>query len=202
MAPRDAEAAGRRYPLSVRVLLVDNFDSFTHNLAQALGGLGAEVLVRRSDVPVEELLALQPERVVISPGPGRPERSGSCSALLGALPQDVPVLGICLGMQLLAVLAGARVVHAGLPVHGKASTIRHDGSGVLAGLPQGLSVGRYHSLCVEPSSLPAHLRATAWSEDGVLMGLRDERAPREGIQFHPESVLSPEGPAMLANFLR
>lgn len=185
----------------MRVLLLDNFDSFTHNLAQAFGGLGAEVIVRRNDVPAADLLALRADRVVISPGPGTPERTGNCAAFLAALSPSVPVLGVCLGMQLLAQMAGARVERAGEPVHGRSSRLEHDGAGVFEGLPQGLPVARYHSLCVVSGSLPPELVPTAWA-GGVLMGLRHATLPREGVQFHPESVLTPQGPAMLANFLR
>lgn len=185
----------------MRVLLVDNFDSFTHNLAQALGGLGADVLVRRNQEPLELLLALEPDRVVLSPGPGTPDRTGTCAALIAALPADTPVLGVCLGMQLLACLEGATVARAREPVHGRASPVRHDGRGVFAGLPQGLLVGRYHSLCVVEATLPPTLEATSHAPDGTLMGVRDVSRPLEGVQFHPESVLTPEGVSMLSNFL-
>jgi anthranilate synthase/aminodeoxychorismate synthase-like glutamine amidotransferase len=186
----------------VRVLLVDNFDSFTHNLAQVLGGLGGDVVVRRHDVPVVELLATNPDRVVISPGPGTPDRTGSCSALLDALAPGVAVLGVCLGMQLLAMRDGVPVIRAPRPVHGKASLVRHDGQGLFEGLPAAVRVGRYHSLCVDAAAGPSPDWVTsAWTEDGIVMGMRHVRLPWEGVQFHPESVLTPEGPRMLANFL-
>lgn len=185
---------------AVRVLLVDNFDSFTHNLAQALGALGARVTVMRHDESVEALVATSPDRVVLSPGPGTPARTGSCPGLLRALPAQVPVLGVCLGMQLMAASCGGRVERGPEPVHGWDTEIEHDGSGLFAGLPPGLRAGRYHSLHVAVP-LPEELVATAWSQ-GVLMGLRHRRLPWAGVQFHPESVLTPWGPRLLANFLR
>ena len=186
----------------MRVLLVDNFDSFTHNLAQVMGGLGADVTVLRNEVSVRDLLETSPQRIVVSPGPGTPDRTGSCAELLGTAPREIPVLGVCLGMQLMATLAGGVVARAPEPVHGKATLIRHDGAGVFAGLPQDLAVGRYHSLCVSQVGLPGCLVPSAWARDGVLMGLRHRDRRWEGVQFHPESVLTPDGEAMLANFLR
>jgi anthranilate synthase/aminodeoxychorismate synthase-like glutamine amidotransferase len=185
----------------VRVVIVDNFDSFTHVLAQVLGGLGAEVLTPRNDTSLGAVLALAPDAVVLSPGPGPPERSGISRDVLQAFAGRIPLLGVCLGMQVIAMAAGASIVRAPEPVHGKASPLSHDGRGVYQGLAQRVPVGRYHSLAVAAGSLPGPLRATSWSE-GVLMGLRDESGAVEGVQFHPESVLTPDGPAMLANFLQ
>jgi anthranilate synthase/aminodeoxychorismate synthase-like glutamine amidotransferase len=185
----------------VRVLIVDNFDSFTHNLAQLLGGLGAEVVVRRNDCAAALLLASEPTHVVLSPGPGTPDRTGHAAELLACLPAHVPVLGVCLGMQLLAVLAGATVCRAPRPVHGRATPLEHGGRGLFLGIPPGCAVGRYHSLAVDARTLPERLRPTAWS-DGVLMAFEDLGRPAWGVQFHPESVLTPDGSRVLGNFLQ
>jgi anthranilate synthase/aminodeoxychorismate synthase-like glutamine amidotransferase len=184
----------------MRVLIVDNFDSFTHNLAQALGGLGAEVAVLRNVVPLSAVAGAGADAIVISPGPGRPEQAGVSAAVVGAFSGRLPVLGVCLGMQVIAACHGARVHPAPRPVHGWSTDLSHDGRGVFAGLPGRPKVGRYHSLCVDAPTLPADLVPTAWS-DGVLMGLRHRALPVEGVQFHPESILTPEGPRMLLNFL-
>lgn len=192
---------GREQRPGLRVLIIDNFDSFTHNLAQLIGGLGAEVVVRRNRCPTAELHALGPDRVVLSPGPGTPADAGCCLPFLRDVAGQVPVLGVCLGMQVIAAGHGAVVRRASLPVHGRASGIVHDGRGVLAGLPQGFAAARYHSLVVEESTLPPALIPTARTADGLLMGLRHARLPVEGIQFHPESVLTPLGERIVANFL-
>ena len=184
----------------MRVVIIDNFDSFTHNLAQAVGGLGAEALVVRNVLPASEVALLRPDRLILSPGPGTPDRSGHCAEVVARFSGRVPILGVCLGMQLLAMIGGGRIVRAPEPIHGRASSVDHDGLGVFEGLPTPLLVGRYHSLMVEPESLPECFVATAWS-NAVLMGLRHRTHPTEGVQFHPESVLSPDGARMLANFL-
>jgi len=188
----------------VKVLLVDNYDSFTFNLAQGLETLGASVDVVRADDPrLASALAARPDRVVISPGPGRPEAAGRSPEIVRAAPEaGIPTLGVCLGLQCAAVAFGAAVVRAPEPRHGKTSTVRHDGKGIFAGVPDPTVATRYHSLMVDERTLPADLVVTARSEDGVVMGLRHRALPLELVQFHPESVLTPDGPAMLRNFLR
>jgi anthranilate synthase/aminodeoxychorismate synthase-like glutamine amidotransferase len=187
----------------VRALLLDNRDSFVWNLAQALGALGAEpVVVRTDDADLEDLVALRPDRVVVSPGPCGPAEAGvSVEAVRRFAAGGVPVLGVCLGHQCLGVAFGATVDRAPRPVHGRDDEVRHDGAGCLRGLPSPLRAARYHSLRVSDEGLPAALRVTARTPDGVIMGLRHERLPAEGLQFHPESFLTPLGPAILRNFL-
>jgi anthranilate synthase/aminodeoxychorismate synthase-like glutamine amidotransferase len=184
----------------MRVLLIDNYDSFTFNLVQALRGLGAEVDVFRNDaITVPEALARDPTHLVISPGPGRPEDAGVSIAMIGAFLERRPILGVCLGHQALGALLGGQIVRADRLMHGKASPIHHDGQGIYAGLPSPFEAGRYHSLVVD--ELPAALVRTAWTAEGELMGVRHREWPVEGVQFHPESVLTPHGNALLANFL-
>jgi len=187
----------------VRVLVVDNYDSFTHNLVQPLRAWGCEVVVRRNDaLSVAEARRLAADRVVLSPGPDRPEQAGACVDLVRAAAADeVPLLGVCLGHQCLAVAFGARVVRARRPLHGRASPIHHTGVGVLEGLASPFPAARYHSLVVSRRRLPRSLEATAWSEEGELMALRHVRLPLEGVQFHPESYLTPDGEALLRNFV-
>ena len=187
-----------------RVLLVDNFDSFTHNIAQALGALGADVQVLRANDPgLGAALDAPPDGVVVSPGPGRPEDAGASLEIVRTAPErGIPTLGVCLGLQCAVVAFGGSVVLAPEARHGKTSRITHDGTGVFAGVPDPTVATRYHSLMAEASSLPTDLVVTARSEDGVVMGLRHRHLPLEAVQFHPESVLSADGPAMLANFLR
>lgn len=183
-----------------RLLLVDNYDSFTYNLFQMLSELGAKVLVRRNDaVDVAAARALKPTHVVLSPGPGRPEESGACLELIRALGPTLPLLGVCLGHQALAHALGGRVARAPRIVHGKLSELRHDGRGLFRGLPDRLRVVRYHSLAV--TRLPRELRTAARAEDGAVMALRHRRWPASGVQFHPESFATEHGRAMLANFL-
>lgn len=187
----------------MRVLVIDNYDSFTHNLVQMLEARGAVCDVRRCDsVTVAEALALGPRRIVLSPGPFGPERTGICADLIGAVDPDVPVLGVCLGMQVIAATAGAAVVPSGRPVHGKVRTVVHDGTGVLRDVPSPLEVGLYHSLVVAPDAVPEDLEVFATEDPGgTIMGCRLRGRPVEGLLFHPESFLTPEGDRILATFL-
>ena len=187
----------------MKVLLLDNYDSFTWNLVQALESLGAAVAVARNDaMTAAEALSGGWERIVVSPGPGSPERAGiSVDLFRAALARAVPILGVCLGHQALAVACGARV-SAGEPVHGRICPVRHDGRGVFRGLPNPFEATRYHSLAVEEDSLPEALEISARAPDGRVMGIRHRGAPAEGVQFHPESVLTRRGGELLANFLR
>jgi len=187
---------------AVRVLLIDNYDSFVWNLAQALGALGADPVVARNDaVDPARLASDPPDRLVVSPGPCGPAEAGASVAAIRALAPRVPVLGVCLGHQCIAAAFGGRVARAPAPRHGKTSEVRHDGRGVLRGVPSPLRAARYHSLAVEEEGLPAELEVTARSDDGVVMGIRHRSLPVEGVQFHPESFLTPDGPALLRNFL-
>lgn len=184
------------------ILLIDNYDSFTFNLVHHLSGLGARCEVRRNDeITVVDALALQPEAVVISPGPCAPEQAGICLDLVRAVAGRAPLLGVCLGHQAIGQAFGGRVVRAPAPMHGKVSAVSHDGGDVFAGLPNPFDATRYHSLAVEAATLPDALVATAWTGDGVVMGLRHRALPVYGVQFHPESIASPHGRALLANFL-
>ena len=188
--------------MSTRLLLIDNYDSFTYNLVQAYMVLGAEVIVHRNDaLTVAAAEALQPTHLCISPGPGTPLQAGSSIEMIRAFAGRIPVLGVCLGHQAIAEAFGGRVVRAQRLMHGKTSPIAHDGQGVYAGIPNPCEVGRYHSLIVERSSLPPQFILTASTAEGELMGIRHATLQLEGVQFHPESVLTPLGPAMLRNFL-
>jgi anthranilate synthase/aminodeoxychorismate synthase-like glutamine amidotransferase len=185
------------------MLLIDNYDSFTYNLVQAFAAMGAEVMVYRNDeISVDEALQLEPTHLVISPGPGRPEGAGVSLDMIAAFADRVPVLGVCLGHQCLVHHFGGVIVRAGRLMHGKTSLAKHDGKTIFNGLPQPLEVGRYHSLCAEHESLPDDLELTAETERGEIMGVRHKDLPLEGVQFHPESVLTPEGDLLMANFLR
>ena len=183
------------------ILLIDNYDSFTFNLAQYLGELGAPPLVRRNDeVSIEEIERMQPQRIVISPGPGRPEDAGVTVETIRKLGPRIPLLGVCLGHQGIGLAFGGNVVRAGELMHGKVSAVHHDGRGVFKGVSQPFTAGRYHSLVVaEP--VPDQLEISARTDDGTIMGLRHRTAPIHGVQFHPESVLTPEGRKLLRNFL-
>jgi para-aminobenzoate synthetase component 2 len=189
--------------VKARLLLIDNYDSFTYNLVQAFLILGAEVEVFRNDaIDLAGAEALAPTHLCISPGPGTPAQAGISIAMIRAFAGRIPVLGVCLGHQSITEAFGGRVVRAARLMHGKTSMIEHDGSAVFAGVANPCEVGRYHSLIAEPATLPAELLVTAHTAEGEIMGLRHRQLPVEGVQFHPESVLSPEGPAMLGNFLR
>lgn len=187
------------------ILMIDNYDSFTFNLVQALRALAGEqekVEVLRNDTArPSEILARRPRAIVLSPGPGTPERAGVCVELIRAA-AGVPLLGVCLGHQALTVACGGEVVRAPEPRHGKVSAIHHDGGGVFTGLPNPFTATRYHSLVARRESLPEELEVSAWTDDGLVMGLRHRHHPHWGVQFHPESYLTLEGPALLANFLR
>ena len=184
------------------IVLIDNYDSFTYNLYQYLGELGAEVTVVRNDaVSVVDLEALRPDGLVISPGPGAPHDAGISMRAIEAFAGRVPVLGVCLGHQCIGQLYGASIVRAPELRHGKTSEIYHTGRGVFAGLPNPFAATRYHSLIVDAASCPQELEVTAWTADGLIMGLRHKTLPIEGVQFHPESMMTRSGKALLANFL-
>ncbi len=184
------------------ILVVDHYDSFVYNLVQLIESLGRKTDVVRSDAePAESLASRKPEAVLLSPGPGRPEDAGCFIELLRLLPDQTPVLGVCLGHQALGVTLGGRVDRGPEPVHGKASLIYHEGRGILEGVPSPFEAGRYHSLVVLRDELPDELELTAWTEDGLVMGTQQRDLPRFGVQFHPESILTPEGPRIIENFL-
>ena len=184
------------------ILVIDNYDSFTYNLVQYLGELGATLHVARNDaLDVDAVARLAPERIVISPGPGNPDQAGVSLEVIRRLGATTPILGVCLGHQAIGQAFGATVARARTQMHGKTSDIRHDGRGVFAGLSNPFVATRYHSLVVLPDTVPADLEVTARAEDGEVMGLRHRRYPVEGVQFHPESILTVEGKRLLANFL-
>ncbi len=190
--------------MATRVVVVDNYDSFVYNLVQYLGELGAEpVVVRNDEVDVEGLRALEPDALLVSPGPGRPVDAGISSEAIAVLGgEGLSVLGVCLGHQCIGEVFGGEVVRAPELMHGKTSLVHHDGTGVLAGLSDPFEATRYHSLVVDPASVPACLEVTARTADGVIMGLRHRSLPIEGVQFHPESILTRVGHELLGNFLR
>ena len=191
------------------IVMIDNYDSFTYNLVQYLGELGARVVVRRNDeVTVDEIAAMGPERIVVSPGPGRPENAGVTLEAITRLGPRIPVLGVCLGHQAIGLAFGGRVVRAPTPMHGKTSTIRHDGRGIFRGVPNPFDAARYHSLIVERSSLPEELEVAAETveaagglQSGLVMALRHRRYPVHGVQFHPESIMTDPGMRLIENFL-
>lgn len=186
-----------------RILLIDNYDSFTYNLVQAFLMLGALVDVHRNDaITVEEALRQGHSHLVISPGPGRPRDAGVSMRMIEAFAGRIPIFGVCLGHQALVEVFGGRVVRASRLMHGKVSPVQHDGQGVFSGMAQNFQAGRYHSLIAEPASVPEVLEVTARTDQGEIMGVRHRTLPIEGVQFHPESVLTPEGPVLMGNFLR
>jgi anthranilate synthase/aminodeoxychorismate synthase-like glutamine amidotransferase len=184
-------------------LLIDNYDSFTYNLVQAFLMLGAEVDVHRNDeISVEDALRQGHSHLVISPGPGTPRDAGVSMRMIEAFAGRIPIFGVCLGHQALVEVFGGRVVRAARLMHGKVSPVQHDGKGVFSGMAQNFQAGRYHSLIAEPSSMPEVLEVTARTDQGEIMGVRHRTLPIEGVQFHPESVLTPEGPVLMGNFLK
>jgi anthranilate synthase/aminodeoxychorismate synthase-like glutamine amidotransferase len=188
---------------NVRILLIDNYDSFTYNLVQAFAALGAEVLVYRNDqIDADRALALEPTHLVISPGPGRPEDAGVSLQMIDLFADKIPMLGVCLGHQSLVSHFGGDIVRAERLMHGKTSMVKHDEKTVFAGLGQPFEAGRYHSLCANHESLPDVLEVTAQTDRGEIMGVRHKVLPLEGVQFHPESVLTPEGDKLMDNFMR
>ena len=185
------------------ILVIDNYDSFTYNLVQYLGELGTEPLVRRNnEVTLDEIAALKPERIVISPGPGRPEQAGITLDVIRTFGPTTPLLGVCLGHQAIGMAFGGAVVRAAAPMHGKTSAITHDGQGVFAGIASPLTVARYHSLVVDRKGWPDDLQITAQTEDDTVMALRHRKHPIHGVQFHPESIMTREGQHLLRNFLK
>jgi anthranilate synthase/aminodeoxychorismate synthase-like glutamine amidotransferase len=188
--------------MATRVLVIDNYDSFVYNLVQELGKLGAEPVVHRNDaIDIDGIRSASPDAILISPGPGRPEDAGISTLVIRELAGEFPILGVCLGHQAIGQVYGGEVVSAPTLMHGKTSAVHHGGKGVFAGLPDPFTATRYHSLVVDPASVPEVLEVTATTADGVIMGLRHRHLPVEGVQFHPESLLTPSGPALLANFL-
>ena len=188
--------------MGARVLVIDNYDSFVYNLVQELGELGAEPVVHRNDaIDIDGIRAASPDAILISPGPGRPEDAGISMAVVTELAGTYPILGVCLGHQVIGQVYGGRVVSAPTLMHGKTSSVHHDGRSLFSGLPDPFVATRYHSLVVDPDTVPDVLDVTATTPDGVIMGLRHRTLAVEGVQFHPESLLTPRGPALLSNFL-
>ncbi len=187
----------------MKLLMIDNYDSFTYNLVQYFGELGAEVLVHRNDeISLAEIEALQPSHLVVSPGPCSPAEAGISVAAIGHFAGKLPILGVCLGHQSIGAAFGGRIIRAQQLMHGKTSLIHTQQQGVFAGLPEQFTVNRYHSLAIERGSCPAQLEVTAWTDDGEIMGVRHRSLPIEGVQFHPESILTEHGHALLNNFLK
>ena len=188
--------------MAVRLLMIDNYDSFTYNLVQYLGELGADVTVRRNDeIGLDQIAAMAPDAIVVSPGPCTPNEAGISVPLVKRFAGERPILGVCLGHQAIGAAFGGDIVRAGRIMHGKTSPILHEGQGVFAGLPSPFEATRYHSLVIDPPTLPAELVRTAWTAEGEIMGVRHRELFVEGVQFHPESILTVEGKRLLANFL-
>ena len=188
--------------MSPKLLMIDNYDSFTYNLVQYVGELGADVDVRRNDaITLEEVAALRPDGVVVSPGPCTPHEAGISVPLIERFAGTIPILGVCLGHQAIGAAFGAAIVRAGRIMHGKTSPIHHDGRGLFRGVPDPFEATRYHSLVIDPATLPATLEPTAWTAEREIMGVRHRTLLVEGVQFHPESILTVEGKRLLANFL-
>ena len=189
----------------MKVLILDNYDSFVYNLYQAIGELGAEPVVHRNDsVTLREIRTLAPDAIVLSPGPGHPANTrdfGVCGDVLRELSPAIPTMGVCLGHQGIGTAYGAQVGHAARILHGKTSLVRHDGRTIFEGLPNPMTAGRYHSLAIDATSVPPDLEVSATSDEGEIMGVRHRRDPIEGVQFHPESILTPDGRGLLRNFL-
>ena len=184
------------------ILVIDNYDSFTYNLVHYVNELGAETVVHRNDkISVQDALALAPEGVILSPGPCTPNEAGICLPLLRAAPANLPILGVCLGHQAIGQAYGGEVIRAKALMHGKTSTIHHNGQGVFKGIPDGFTATRYHSLSVRREDLPPELEMTAWTDDGEIMGMQHRERPVHGVQFHPESIATEYGHELLANFL-
>ena len=189
--------------MNARMLLIDNYDSFTFNLVQAFRALGADVLVYRNDeISIDGAMSLNPSHLCISPGPGTPDDAGISLAMIEAFSGSIPMLGVCLGHQCLVLHHGGNIVRAGRIMHGKTSLVRWQGSDLYDGMSQPFEAGRYHSLCAETDSLPANLALTATTSRGEIMGVKHEALMQEGVQFHPESVLTPDGDRLMAYFLR
>lgn len=190
-------------PMKPRLLLIDNYDSFTYNLVQAFLVLGAEVLVHRNDqITIEQAEALKPTHLCISPGPGTPHDAGVSMKMIEHFAGKLPIFGVCLGHQSLVEVFGGKVVRAGRLMHGKTSPVNHDGKGILAGMSNPFEAGRYHSLIAAPETIPEVLEVTARTPEGEIMGVRHKKYAIEGVQFHPESILTPEGPTLMGNFLK
>ncbi|HUF02674.1 MAG TPA: aminodeoxychorismate/anthranilate synthase component II [Aridibacter sp.] len=202
MEPPDSPEEHGSARIEAMLLVIDNYDSFTYNLVQYLGELGAEMEVFRNDeITVEEIRDLSPEQILISPGPGIPDNAGITLDAVREFAGKVPILGVCLGHQAIGQVFGGNVVRAPEPIHGKPSTVNHDGKGVFRDVAQEFEAGRYHSLVVDRLTFPDSLEVSAETEEGIIMGLRHKELPVEGVQFHPESILTPEGKKILKNFL-